>query len=646
MTSMRSKGQSAIAWILMGMVLLGLGGFGVRNFSGGVIGTIGSVGDTTIGTSDYLRAVRAEIQNFRAQTGQNITIEQAKAMGAPQAAQARLFAAAALEDEARRIGLSVGDEAVLRQVTGIRAFQGQNGSFDKARYDDALRREGLSAPAFEQELRMDEARDILQRAVIGGAAAPATLRDRTAGWLLEKRDLSWAELTAAQLKSPVSVPDEGTLIAWHKANAQRFTTPEIRKITYAWLTPEMLAPGVTLDEQALRDLYQQRIAEFQQPERRMVERLVFENEAAAAAAKARLDAGQASFEQLAAERGLQLSDIDLGEVTQAQLGPAGPAVFALAQPGVVGPLPTEFGPALMSMNAILEPVDIPFEQARTELRAEAAADRARRQIEEQAPQFTDLIAGGATLEDLAKETPMKVGRIDYSADTPEQGIAAYPAFREQAQSVTDKDFPQVHPLDDGGIFVLRLDQVVPPALIPFDQVRERVARDWTAEETRRQLKAAAEEEALRLGPAADLPQASPSQAAPAQASAPQAAGQAPAAGTQPAPAVSLTAVKAVERDTGIEGVPAAVTAAAFRLKKPGETVAVEAEGRVFLIRLDGVTPADLASADALPVLEGVGKRLTDSVQGDLMESYVRAVQTTHGIRIDAAALDASNKRIQ
>ena len=55
MTSLRTKGKSTIVWILLGMLLLGLGGFGVRNFSGGAVGSIGSVGDTDIGTDDYLR---------------------------------------------------------------------------------------------------------------------------------------------------------------------------------------------------------------------------------------------------------------------------------------------------------------------------------------------------------------------------------------------------------------------------------------------------------------------------------------------------------------------------------------------------------------------------------------------------------------
>ena len=628
MTSLRTKGKSTVVWLLMGMVLLGLGGFGITNFSGTSTAAIGAVGDTEITADDYLRGIRSEMQGFAAQTGQNLTPEQARTFGIPQTVQARLFTAAALEEEARRIGLSVGDETVLRDLTAAPGFQTTGGEFDPVRYQEVLRQEGLRPAEFEEDVRMDAARLILQRAVIGGVTVPPTLREGTAAWILEKRDFSWDELTAEDLAAPVAAPDDETLTAWHKANADRFTSPEVRRITYAWLTPEMLADTVQLDEAALRDLYQGRIGEFQQPERRMVERLVYESEEAAAAAKARLDAGQVTFEQLAAERGLTLSDIDLGEVSEADLGAAGSAVFALAQPGVVGPVQTDLGPALMSMNAILEPVNIPFEQAVVDLRAEAAADRARRVIEEQAADLEDRIAGGATLEDLAEATDMELGSIDFSAETPSEGIAAYQSFRERARAVTPTDFSQIFQLDDGGVFALRLDEVVAPALIPFEEVRDEVLADWTAAETRRELKARAEERKLLVESAAsgDLPP--------------------PAEGTAPAPAAAFRTATDVERDTGIEDVPQAVVAQGFRLAEPGEVSVVEAEGRVFLIRLDGIKPADLSAEEAAPVVNGVDQRLTESLQSDLFQAYARALQAQHGITLNDGALAAADARIQ
>lgn len=645
MTSLRTKGKSTVVWLLMGMLLLGLGGFGVTNFSGSSSGAIGGVGDTEISTDDYLRGIRSEMQAFSAQTGQNMTADQARALGVPQTVQARLFTAAALEDEARMLGVSVGDEAVAQQITAAPGFQTQGGQFDPARYRDVLRQEGLTPAEFEEDVRMDEARLLLQRAAIGGVSAPQSLRERTAGWLLEQRDLSWAELTAADLPTPVVAPDEEILEAWHKANAERFTAPERRRITYAALTPEMLADSVTLDETALRDLYQQRIAEFQQPERRMVERLVYPSEAEAAAAKARLDTGQTTFEQLANERGLQLSDIDLGEVSQGELGAAGQAVFALDQPGVVGPLTTDLGPALFSMNAILDPLNIPFEQAEPDLRAEAAADRARRLIEDQAPQIEDLLAGGATLEDLARETPMQLGTIDYSAETPSEGIAAYQAFRERATTITEKDFPQLYQLDDGGVIALRLDELVAPSLIPFEEVRDQVLADWTAAETRRQLVALAEEHRLTLESADAAGPGEPGSADAAAAT--PVTGAEPAAPAAPvAPRVTFSSAPGVERDTGIEDVPAEVTADAFRLAEPGEMTVVEAEGRVFMVRLDATRPADLTSEDAAQIMQGVGNRLADSLQSDIFQAYARAIQSRRGMWLNDSALAAANARIQ
>ncbi|EYD77901.1 Peptidyl-prolyl cis-trans isomerase ppiD [Rubellimicrobium mesophilum DSM 19309] len=107
-------------------------------------------------------------------------------------------------------------------------------------------------------------------------------------------------------------PTEEELRAYYDAHPDQFTAPEVRQVSYAWLTPEMIQGKMTVDDQEVRALYDERIGQFVQEERRLVERLVYPSEEEAQAAKARLDSGAASFEDLVAERGLQLSDIDLG----------------------------------------------------------------------------------------------------------------------------------------------------------------------------------------------------------------------------------------------------------------------------------------------------------------------------------------------
>jgi len=643
---MRGKGKSTIVWLLMGMLVLGLGGFGVTNFSGGTA-DIGSVGNVEVSSQDYARALRAEMQDFSARTGRQLTPTEARAIGLDQAALSRLMVSAALEDESNRLGISVGDKAVAEQITTAAAFKGLDGKFDRARYADTLKREGIREADFEHDLRMDEARLILQRAALAGVTAPAAVSDRTLGWLLETRDIHWRELTAADLPAPIAAADDATLEAWHKANEARFTSPETRKITYAWLTPEMLEKDVEVDEQALRDLYQSRIDEYQQPERRMVERLVFPTVAAAEAAKARIEKGEVNFEQLAAERGLTLADVDLGEVTKAQLGAAGDAVFALEQPGVAGPASSDLGPSLFAMNAILEPVDVSFEAARDDLRVEAAIDRARRQIDEQAGSIADLIAGGSTLEDLAKETGMQLGQIDWTGteEASPNSISAYPEFRQKAAEITKSDFPEVTTFEDGGIFVLRLDEIQPPALIPFAEVRERVLADWTQNETMRQLLALAEERKVATEAAADPVPAAPAATAPVA----QAVGAAPAAtGTAPAaPAPERgQAQMALSRGGFINGVPQDVVTRAFEIKDPGTTEVVDAEGRVFLVTLDQVHAAETDGPDATQMRDGIQNRLGDSMRQDVFEYFTRAIQTRSGVTVNQTAVDAVNAQMQ
>ncbi|TJZ82291.1 peptidylprolyl isomerase [Paracoccus hibiscisoli] len=624
---MRTKGKSTIVWILMGLMVLGLGGFGVTSFSGGTT-EVASVGQTKITADEYARALQSELRAFQQQTGQPITMQQAQAMGLPQSVQANLIASAALAEEARRIGVSVGDAQVAQTIMQAGAFQGPNGSFDRAAYAEVLRRERLSEAEFEATVRDDEARLMLQRAVVGGVTAPAPLVDQTARWLLESRDFSWRELTEDDLPAPVTEPDEATLRAWHEANGDRFTAPETRAISYAWATPDMLSATVQLDEAALRATYDQNIDQFQRPARRMVSRLVFPDAAQAEAARAQIDANEAPFEAFVLQRGLTLDDVDLGEVTEAQLGAAAEPVFALEQPGVVGPIQTDLGPALFAVNAILDPVDVPFEEARDDLRAEAALSAAARLIRDRTGDYEDILAGGATLEDLAEETELELGRIDWTADAPaeEGSIAGYEAFRERAAQISTTDFPQLAELADGGVFALRLDEVIPPTLRPFEEVRDAVLADWREAEVQRQLLAAAAE--LRLEEVAETVTPTPE------------------VGAEPAADTLWTAETGLQRSDWMDGLPPQLLSQAFALTEPGDADVVDAGDRVFVVRLDQINDADLSQSDAAQVLDGVRARLNQSLQIDLFDYYARHAQRQTPVQLNQSAINAINAQVQ
>lgn len=603
----KKKGQQVVVWTLVGMLVVGLGGFGVTNF-GGNVQSIGQVGDRDIEVNDYARALQQELAAFGAQIKQNVTLQQAQAFGLDAQVRQRLVAEAALDNETARVGLSVGDARVAEEITANSAFQGTAGQFDRETYRLTLQQNNLTETEFERGLRESLARSLLQGAVAGGFTAPAPLVDTLHAYIAERRGFSLLRLTEADLPSPLPAPTEAELQAWYDAHPEAFTAPEARRITYAALLPEDIVDTLPVDEEALRALYDSRINEFVQPERRLVERLVFPDEAAAAEAKARIDAGT-PFEDIVAERGLALSDIDIGDADKAALGAAGDAVFALTEPGVVGPLPSDLGPALYRMNGIVAAQEVPFEEARTDLLAEFQMDAARRAIADRTEEIDDLLASGATLEDLAEDAGLTLGTVDYveGVDDP---LAGYPAFREAAAAAQEGDFPEAIALDDGGLVALRLDAIVPPALRPYDEVAEDVAAAVRADALAKALAARAAEVVAGVEDGASLGSFG---------------------------VVNVT--PQIARDGFVENVPDTLVPTVFELEE-GAARLVEGPGFTGVVQVTEVTPAPTEGEAATALKGSISAQVDQALAQDALQLFTNALTAEAGIRLDDAAIAA------
>lgn len=623
-----SKGNRVFVWIILILLFVGLIGFGATGLTGNAT-RLGTVGDKELDIQAYASALQNRMRSLESQTGSAFGIAQAREIGLDRAVLGQLVTERVLDAEADALGLSVGDAAVREQVLAIPAFQGLSGGFDRNAYRDALSRNGLSVADFEESLREAEARALLQQAVVGGVPAPETQVEAMIDFLMARRDVTWAPVTLGAtrpapvddgrprivlpeilLDAEVPTPDEAEIQARYEAAPEAYTAPEMRKISYAWLRPEDVAEGIEVDDEEVRALYDQRIDEYVQEERRLVERLVYPNETAATEALARVEAGEASFEDLVEARGLSLSAVDLGDVAADDLGAAAEPVFAAQAGDLVGPVETTLGPALFRVNAVLAAEEVPFEAVEADLRAELAQALARREIERRSDDITDLLAGGATLEDLAERTGMELGTIEWSEDVTE-GIAAYAPFREAAAAAQEGDFPELLGFEDGGVFAIRLDEVTPPALRPLDEVRDQVIADVEAE-TRARLRAErAEELAARI-----------------------AAGESfEAAGLAPRTARNLT------RRDFVEGTSPEFIREIFAMEE-GETRAIAGEGFATVVRLDAANAPDMQDPAVAAERQALEARLGTGLAQDIYAAYANAVQSRTEIRIDESAVQA------
>ena len=612
----QTKGSRIFVWAMLAMIIVGLIGFGSTNLSGN-IRSIGSVGDQEISVNTYARSLQQEIAAAEAQVGRSISFAEAQAFGIDARTLAQVITVALLDAEMSRLGVSVGDEILREQLLQIQAFQGLNGQFDREAYSFALQNAGLSESEFEEQLRNEISRTLLQSAILGGTTANDTFAKAMVGFLRETRDLTWSELTFDDLETSVATPDEAALKSYYDENIADYTQPETRRITYIWLTPDMIVDTVEIDEQALRDSYARRADEFNTPERRLVERLSFPDMSSAQEAVSRLANGEASFEELVAERGLELIDIDLGDVTREELGQSGDAVFADATLGVVGPLQTSLGPVVYRVNAILSAQTTEFEDALPLLRDELAYDRARRVIDTLMSDVDDMLAAGATLEDVANDTEMQLGSIGYHAAISD-AIAGYADFRTAASQVTTDDFPEVATLDDGGIFALRLDAIEEEQPESFDAVREAVSEDLLRSLQIEQLEKQAQERIDAISSGASFAELG----------------------------MTANVETALTRNSQISGAPAILALNAFELANTGDLGSLNTGTSVIIYRLDAVVAPDLTSDESTSLTNVVTRQIEAELEQEIFEAFANAVRARTEIEIKDQALNAVHANFQ
>ncbi len=617
MASQSKSISKYFVWILLGLLIIGLGGFGASGLSG-TMRSVGSVGDRDISIDEYARALRQELAQTGQQFGQTLTFKQAQLFGLPQQTLSRLVLQKAIEVEADRLGLSVGDEAVLEQLVKVSAFRGSDGQFSREAYTFALENNRLSEAEFEDGIRQETTRNIVQAAVVTGNVMPSIFTEKMIDFLLETRSFTHVQLNEADLATPLQEATEAQLQAYYDENIERFTVPESKQLTIASLDLTQLSEKVTVSDEAVAAFYEKQNALYNQPERRIVERLVFSDAQSADAAAAALKNGTSDFDALLEQRGLTAADVSLGAIDQSFFGQGtGAAVFNTDLNTAIGPFSDDLGAAIFRVTEVLPAQSAPLEDVADQLRQELALELAAKEVDGVSAQAEDLLAAGATLEDLALETDLVLSTLSYHAGVAE-GLAADQAFRQAAFEIKSEDFPEIIRLDNGGLAALRLDETQAPRPQPLAEIREDAMKAWRVEALRKALLAQADDLKSQLE----------------------------------AKTMRIEEIGGIlHQETGLnrQERPATTTAnvieRAFELAPDAVDVFDDA-GQITLIIVTEIMAADRQSELAKDIMQEITAQLSDGLSQDLFEAYVGQIQARADVSLNQAALNAVHANFQ
>src|ERR1700737_2804277 len=304
--------------VVVGVVIISFGVWGIADiFKGFGQSTLATIGRTEISINEFRQLYTEKLQQIGRQFGRPLTMDQARAFGLDRQVLQQTIAEAALDEEARRLGLGQSDAETMRMIVNDPNFKSVGGTFDPARFEAVIRQLGFS----EQRYIADQRKVSLRRQIAGtisvGLEPPKPMIEALSRFQTEQRSIEYVKLDAAQAGT-IDPPSPEALASYFDDHNTQFRAPEYRKISFVAVTPEEIGKWSEVSDDDARKLFEQRRGRLGTPQQRQVPQIVFPTAEEALAARNRLTSGL-SFDDLAKERGLNPTDVDLGMIAKSAI---------------------------------------------------------------------------------------------------------------------------------------------------------------------------------------------------------------------------------------------------------------------------------------------------------------------------------------
>jgi peptidyl-prolyl cis-trans isomerase D len=606
---------------VMGVLIISFGVWGIADiFKGFGQSTLAKIGRTEISIEQFRQLYTEKLQQIGRQFGRPLTMDQARAFGLDRQVLQQVIAEAALDDNARQLGLGQSDAETMRMITTDPNFKGVSGAFDPARFQATIRQVGYTEQRYIADQRRVSLRRQIANTITAGLEPPKTLIDALVRFQNEQRSIDYVKLEAAQAGT-IDPPSPEALAGYFDDHKTQFRAPEYRKLSFVMITPDEIGKWSVVSDDDARKIFEERRDKLSTPERRQVSQMVFPNVEEAAAARGRIASGL-TFDDLAKERGLNPSDVDLGSIAKsAIIDPAiANAAFSLAPDDVSQPVQGRFGTVLVRVGKI-EPGNQPtYESVAPNLKREIAAERARTQVASLRDKMEDERGGGASVIEAAQKlglTAVTIEAADRSGRAPTgQPVAGIP----QGLNVVTQAFTSDVGVDNdpipfnSGYVWFDVLGITPSHERSIDEVKGQVEARWREDQITSRLRAKATEMVQKLNQGGG-----------------KLADEAASLG------LKVDTAAAFKRDATVPGVPTSVIEAAFRTVKDTAAQSPGAGGADWMVfRVTDVTvpPVDLASDDIKKLKETLLKGLSD----EQVAEYVTKLESQIGTTVNQGAL--------
>lgn len=387
-----------------------------------------------------------------------------------------------LRQTAANLGLVAAMKQLQEEIAGNPIFHNDSGAFDPARYRALVQRIGKTPEQFEQEMAQDLGVRLLGQTIRVDTVSPSALAPLAA---LEKATLTLqiATLTPAQA-GKIEAPSDKDLQQFYELNQKLYTKPEKRSFSVLTLDRATVAPTIDVSDEQARKEYDANPTAFALPEKRTVRHILVDTEDKAKALVPQIKS-LADFEKVAnahsTDPGNKGQGGLLGSIAKGDVVPAfGDAAFALAPSTLSKPVQSPFGWHLIWVEKVDPARNRDFAEVKDEIKGHLKASETDDALADMARKVDEKVAAGDSLASIAKSLGLKADPI---AQVTADDQSVDPRLLEAGFSTAQDAVSAPIPTKDGGATYVQVTAVTLATVPPLAELKDRVAKDWTALQT-------------------------------------------------------------------------------------------------------------------------------------------------------------------
>ena len=489
--AIRERVMGVVGWVLLGILAIAFSFFGLNwYFQADSRVFAATVNDVDIPLGEQQRTyqlLRAQLQEQLGEAYNPALINEERLK---ESALQQLIREQLLLQEAEASGFAISPQLVAARIGAFEAFQ-EDGRFSKERYERTLRLQGMSPSEFEWRLTREMLTQQITNGISRTAAPTAASANRAFELQSQQRRFSHITLPLARFTDSVQISD-ADISAWYDSHKDGFMTPERVRIQYLELRAEDIEVPGEVDEEALRQLYDDQPERFITPEERQARHILISlpadaDEDAIATSRGeaeailqRLENGEDFGELAKAESddpGSAGNGGDLGFFGRGLMTPEfEQAVFALDKGGRSDIVRSPFGFHIIELTDIRPEVAQSFEEARTVLIEEYLAEQRSELFYDRSEQLANLVFEQPdTLQGAADALGLEPQSSDWLTREGGPGVGENPKVASMAfQEDILEGGANSEPIEISAehLIVIRNLEHEPAAARPLEEVRD------------------------------------------------------------------------------------------------------------------------------------------------------------------------------